>query len=284
MQAATYDRATSSPRARLTPVESVDSGSAHSFRASTALEQNDRDPEIARAVVRAQAGDMEAIRFLYLRYKNNVYGYVLSILRDQHEAEDVTQHVFMKLISVIPKYEPRQVPFTSWILRVARNVAVDHLRQRRPVPCEEVFEPTRAADDSGRDRRWGLEQALQALLGGPAGRRRAAPPGRTDAGRDRDPDGSDRSVDPWPSPPRASGAAARAGQDRVRADRARYRVRSPHRHGSLVQAGMAAGLWPDGGGARYGHRRCGRSALVDSVGHQRRSSQCAARGRVLRVC
>ena len=103
------------------PVESVDSGSAHSFRASTALEQNDRDPEIARAVVRAQAGDMEAIRFLYLRYKNNVYGYVLSILRDQHEAEDVTQHVFMKLISVIPKYEPRQVPFTSWILRVARN-------------------------------------------------------------------------------------------------------------------------------------------------------------------
>ena len=160
MQAATYDRATSSPRARLTPVEST---GAHTFRASTALEHNDRDPAIARAVVRAQSGDMEAIRFLYLRYKNNVYGYVLSILRDQHEAEDVTQHVFMKLISVIPKYEPRQVPFTSWILRVARNVAVDHLRQRRPVPCEEVFEPTRAADDSGRERRWGLEQALQAL-------------------------------------------------------------------------------------------------------------------------
>lgn len=160
MQAVTYDRATSSPRARLTPVESAP---AHSFRASTALEHNDRDPEIARAVLRAQAGDMEAIRFLYVRYKDNVYGYVLSILRDQHEAEDVTQQVFMKLIRVISKYEPRQVPFTSWILRVARNVAVDHLRQRRPVPCEEVFEPTRAADDSGRERRWGLEQALQSL-------------------------------------------------------------------------------------------------------------------------
>ncbi len=77
---------------------------SHGFYASTAIEQNDRDPEIARAVVRAQAGDMEAIRFLYLRYKNNVYGYVLSILRDAHEAEDATQHVFMKLISVIHKY------------------------------------------------------------------------------------------------------------------------------------------------------------------------------------
>ena len=77
---------------------------------------------------------MEAIRFLYLRYKDNVYGYVLSIVREQHEAEDCTQQVFMKLISAIHKYEPRTVPFTAWILRVARNIAIDHLRQRRAVP------------------------------------------------------------------------------------------------------------------------------------------------------
>jgi RNA polymerase sigma-70 factor (ECF subfamily) len=133
------------------------------FRASTSLEQNDRDPAIANAVARAQAGDMDAIRFLYLRYKDNVYGYVLSMLRDPHEAEDVTQHVFLKLMSVIHKYQAREVPFTSWILRVARNVAVDHLRQRRPIPCEEVYEPSHQADDSGRDRRWGIEQALETL-------------------------------------------------------------------------------------------------------------------------
>ena len=136
---------------------------SHGFRASPAGEKNDRDPAIAQAVARAKSGDNDAIRFLYLRYKDNVYGYVLSILRDAHEAEDVTQAVFIKLISVIHKYEPRQVPFTAWILRVARNVAIDSLRKRRPVPCEEVFEPTRAADDSGRERRWGLEQALETL-------------------------------------------------------------------------------------------------------------------------
>jgi RNA polymerase sigma-70 factor (ECF subfamily) len=106
---------------------------------------------------------MEAIRFLYLRYRNNIYGYVLSILRDPHDAEDVTQHVFLKLISAIGRYQAREVPFTSWILRVARNAAVDHLRQRRALPCEEVFGPTRRFDDAGRDRRWGLEQALLAL-------------------------------------------------------------------------------------------------------------------------
>ena len=136
---------------------------SHGFRASPAGEMNDRDPAVARAVTQAKAGDMDAIRFLYLRYRNNVYGYVLSILRDDHEAEDATQTVFMKLVSVIHKYEPRQVPFTAWILRVARNVAIDSLRRRRAVLFEEVIESGRPADDSGRDRRWGLEQALETL-------------------------------------------------------------------------------------------------------------------------
>ena len=133
------------------------------FRINTTVERNNRDEAIDQAVVAAQAGDMEAIRFLYLRYKDNVYGYVLSILRDAHEAEDATQAVFMKLISVIHKYEPRQVPFTAWILRVAHNVAIDSLRQRRPVPCEEVIDNSRPADDSRHDRRRGLEQALETL-------------------------------------------------------------------------------------------------------------------------
>ncbi|HEY5429402.1 MAG TPA: sigma-70 family RNA polymerase sigma factor [Solirubrobacteraceae bacterium] len=114
-------------------------------------------------MARAQSGDKTAIRFLYISYKDNVYGYVLSFVRDPHEAEDVTQHVFLKLMSVIHKYQARDVPFTSWLLRVARNVALDHLRQRRMVPCEEVYEATHAADDSGRERRWGLEQALESL-------------------------------------------------------------------------------------------------------------------------
>jgi RNA polymerase sigma-70 factor (ECF subfamily) len=136
---------------------------SHAFHANTSLDKNDRDPKVVRAIARAQAGDMAAVRFLYIRYKDNIYGYVLSFVRDQHEAEDVTQHVFLKLMTVIHKYQPREVPFTSWLLRVARNVALDHLRQRRMIPCEEVFEASAAADDSGRDRRWGLEHALEAL-------------------------------------------------------------------------------------------------------------------------
>ncbi len=142
---------------------SSDEPVAAGFRANTLLKSDDSDRQVANAVARAQAGDNEAIRFLYIRYKDNVYGYVLSFVRDPHEAEDVTQHVFLKLMSVILKYQAREVPFTSWLLRVARNAALDHLRQRRAVPSEEADEPTRAYDDVGQDRRWGFEQALAAL-------------------------------------------------------------------------------------------------------------------------
>jgi RNA polymerase sigma-70 factor, ECF subfamily len=134
---------------------------ASGFRARNTIEPVDR--EITRAILRAQAGDADAVRVLYLRYKDNIYGYVLSFVRDHHEAEDITQHVFLKLLSVIHKYRPREVPFTSWLLRVARNVALDHMRRRRTLPCDEVHELGHESDQTSDDLRRGFEHALQAL-------------------------------------------------------------------------------------------------------------------------
>jgi len=111
------------------------------FRRAGRLTDDDASNRaVNQAVVYAKQGDGEALRFLYVRYADHVYGYVLSIVRDGFEAEDVTQHVFAKLMVVLPKYEQRSVPFAAWILRVARNVAVDHMRARRAIPCEEVRE------------------------------------------------------------------------------------------------------------------------------------------------
>ena len=109
------------------------------------------------------AGEPHAVEEIYRHYGHLVYTIALRPLGDRADAEDVTQQVFLKLMSVIHKYQPREVPFTSWLLRVSRNVALDYLRQRRLVPCEEVYGPAHAADDAGQDRRWGLEQALGTL-------------------------------------------------------------------------------------------------------------------------
>jgi RNA polymerase sigma-70 factor (ECF subfamily) len=119
---------------------------------------------VSQAVSRAQEGDREALGFLYARYADDVYGYVRSIVRDQHEAEDVTQQVFAKLIRVIGKYEEREVPFFAWVLRVARNLAVDHLRRQRVIPVEEVRTTTeRGGDPVTGQRMSDLREALSEL-------------------------------------------------------------------------------------------------------------------------
>ena len=67
-------------------------------------------------------------------------------------------------MTALPKYEAREVPFAAWILRVARNVALDHMRQRRAIPCEEVRELEPGADDdASRNRSLMLKDALAAL-------------------------------------------------------------------------------------------------------------------------
>jgi RNA polymerase sigma-70 factor (ECF subfamily) len=105
----------------------------------------DERPETQRrvrlAVARAKTGDLEAVRFLYVIFADNIYGYVRSIVRDDHEAEDITQHVFAKLITAVVKYDERGIPFAAWLLRLARNVAVDHIRANRLTPTETVIDP-----------------------------------------------------------------------------------------------------------------------------------------------
>jgi RNA polymerase sigma-70 factor (ECF subfamily) len=116
------------------------------FRSSTAL---DDSPETMRkvrlAVARAKEGDRDAVRYLYVVYSHNIYGYVRSIVHDEHEAEDVTQHVFAKLMTAIVKYDDRGIPFFAWLLRMARNLAIDHLRANRMMPTENVLDPDTSA-------------------------------------------------------------------------------------------------------------------------------------------
>lgn len=119
---------------------------------------------VQHAVTQAQEGDPEGLHFLYARYSPDVQRFVVSLVKDQHEAEDITQNVFAKLMVGIKKYNARDVPFAAWILRVARNAALDHMRAKRAisverVPVVDVYEES--SDESlvrGRDLRQALEQ------------------------------------------------------------------------------------------------------------------------------
>jgi RNA polymerase sigma-70 factor (ECF subfamily) len=118
---------------------------------------------VREATRRAKEGDMDGIRFLYARFADDVCGYVRSIVQHEQDAEDITQNVFAKLVTAIHKYEPREVPFAAWILRVSRNAALDHLRARRQIPFEEVRTDDGGHEEVGFERSQCLRDALLRL-------------------------------------------------------------------------------------------------------------------------
>jgi RNA polymerase sigma-70 factor, ECF subfamily len=122
-----------------------------------------REDLLPHAIARAQAGDVTALHFLYVRFADDVFGYVRSIVRDSHESQDITQNVFAKLMKAIQRYEPGDVPFAAWILRVARNAAVDHLRARRQIPFAEVRTDDEGHEQIGFERSQCLRDALGQL-------------------------------------------------------------------------------------------------------------------------
>src|ERR1043165_6227762 len=130
---------------------------------SSAVVSHEAGDLTRKAVARAKAGDSEGLHYLYVRYADDILRYVAGFIRDHHEAEDITQNVFAKLMTAINKYEEREVPFDAWILRVARNAALDYLRAKRAIPTEEVRLADTCRAETGQDRCRALRQALEDL-------------------------------------------------------------------------------------------------------------------------
>jgi RNA polymerase sigma-70 factor, ECF subfamily len=78
----------------------------------------------------AQEGRDLAFRELVRRYERPVFSLVYRMVRDRETAEDLSQDAFIKVLNHIDRYSP-EFKFSSWIFKIANNVAIDHLRRRR---------------------------------------------------------------------------------------------------------------------------------------------------------
>ncbi|MBN1191240.1 MAG: sigma-70 family RNA polymerase sigma factor [Dehalococcoidales bacterium] len=81
-------------------------------------------------VLRAQQRDSQALSVLYEAYFDKIYRYIVMRVRNEAEAEDITQQVFMKMLDSIASYKSRGVPFSSWLFRIAHNQVIDFYRQQ----------------------------------------------------------------------------------------------------------------------------------------------------------
>lgn len=84
----------------------------------------------ADVVVLAQQGREPAFRELIRRYERPVFSLIYRMVRDSTAAEDLAQDSFIKVLNHLDKYRP-EFKFSSWLFKIANNVAIDHLRRRQ---------------------------------------------------------------------------------------------------------------------------------------------------------
>ena len=79
---------------------------------------------------RCQRGDTLAIEALIRRYQNYVFRLCVLVMRNEQDAEDMTQEFFVKLFRNAARYQPRG-HFTTYFYRVLANLCFDLLRKRK---------------------------------------------------------------------------------------------------------------------------------------------------------
>ena len=98
----------------------------------------------AELVRRAQAGELEAFEALTSRHEQRIYALAMRMLRQEHDAEDVTQQTFLSALENLDGFRG-EASFSTWLLRIASRAALKIIRKRKglnTVSLEEATEPS----------------------------------------------------------------------------------------------------------------------------------------------
>ncbi len=118
-------------------------------------------------LARVLAGATSEFRKLVDHYQQPVFRFARNLIRDEHDAEDITQEVFLAAFNHLSSYDAKRASLQTWLFTIARNRCVNYLKRTRPVIDGEAIANTlRAAsgDESARNEFWSrLDVALEAL-------------------------------------------------------------------------------------------------------------------------
>ena len=106
-------------------------------------------PETAdlELVQRAKAGDLEAFEALATRHEQRVYSLAMRMLRQEQDAEDVTQQTFLSALENLGGFRG-EASFSTWLLRIATHAALKIIRKRKGLDVISLEEATEPADHS----------------------------------------------------------------------------------------------------------------------------------------
>jgi RNA polymerase sigma-70 factor, ECF subfamily len=98
-------------------------------------------------VCRARAGELNAFEALTNRYEQRVYSLALRMLRQEEDAEDVTQQTFLSALENLNGFRG-EASFSTWLLRIATHAALKIIRKRKGLDTVSLEEATEGTNDS----------------------------------------------------------------------------------------------------------------------------------------
>lgn len=86
-------------------------------------------------------GDNESFEILLTKYKQRIYSFIYSKIKDRDIADDVFQDTFIKVIQTLKKGAYNEEGrFVSWVMRIAHNLIIDHFRRQQRMPMYDTYD------------------------------------------------------------------------------------------------------------------------------------------------
>ena len=99
-----------------------------------------------------KSGDEASFELLLHRYRTPLVNFLYRMVRNREQAEDLAQEVFIRVYRARAEYVP-SAKFTTWLFRIATNLALNSLRDNRHQKLEDSIDaPTRIDSEEGDDR------------------------------------------------------------------------------------------------------------------------------------
>src|SRR4029077_20332711 len=115
------------------------------YEAGAGLQEGQTDAEI---MLHVKAGDDSAFDYLVQKYRRAMLSFMFRMAHNSAAAEDLAQEVFLRVYRSRESYEP-SAKFTTWLYRIANNLAVNHARDTRHDRPESMASLDEPDEESG---------------------------------------------------------------------------------------------------------------------------------------
>jgi len=99
-----------------------------------------RVSEDSDIVKRVLNGDLDSFRILMERYQRPVLSMIRRLIWDSHRCEEIGQDVFVTAFQKLSTFDPARSQFSTWLFTIARNMSINALKKKLPLPMAELPE------------------------------------------------------------------------------------------------------------------------------------------------